>query len=142
MGKKMTRRSFMKGTAAGALGLASVGLMGGSVLAEEAAPQLKAINEPEQWDYESDVVVIGTGTSCYGTIKLADSGLSVIAIEAYATAGGTTGISGGMQWLPNNHFSQELGDTREKSLAYVMTIYSLDVLLFLSGTSLLFHVQF
>ena len=119
MGKKLSRRSFVKGTMAGALGLASVGLMGGAVMAEEAPQQPKAINEPDQWDYESDVVVIGTGTSCYGTIKLADSGLSVIAIEAHATAGGTTGISGGMQWLPNNHFAQEMGDTREKSLAYV-----------------------
>ena len=48
MGKKISRRSFMKGTAAGALGLASLGLMGGAALAEEA-PQAKAINEPDQF---------------------------------------------------------------------------------------------
>ena len=120
MSKSLSRRSFLKGAAASALGVAAAGTLG--VAAAEEVKNAKAINEPDSWDYESDVIVIGTGTSCYGAIKLADSGLSVIAIEAYATAGGTTGISGGMQWLPNTHFSREFGDTREKSLAYVKSM--------------------
>lgn len=120
MSNSLSRKSFLKGAAASAVGIAAAGLTGSVFAREEAAVSTqKVINEPDVWDYEADVLVIGTGTSCYGTIKLADSGLSVIAIEAYATAGGTTGISGGMQWLPNNHFAQEFGDTREKSLEYV-----------------------
>ncbi|MGI6696404.1 MAG: FAD-binding protein [Christensenellales bacterium] len=121
MGKEFSRRTFLKGTAA-AIGAVSVGLTGNALASDAASASdhlQKVINEPEKWDYEADVIVIGTGTSCYGSIRLADAGLSVIAIDSYASAGGTTGISGGMQWLPNNRFSIELGDTREKSLTYV-----------------------
>ncbi|MDO4548017.1 MAG: FAD-binding protein [Clostridia bacterium] len=119
MANKISRRSFLKGAA----GISAMGLLAGTAaipaLAESEKDTNAYVNMPEVWDYEADVIVIGTGTSCYGAIKLADSGLSVIALDAYATAGGTTGISGGMQWLPNTHFSQLFGDDREKSLTYV-----------------------
>ena len=121
MDKSISRRKFIKGSAAAALSVSAMGLLTNCTQTQQKDESSPAafINGPEKWDYESDIVVIGTGTSCYGSIKLADKGLSVIALDAYASAGGATGISGGMQWLPNNRFAQGLGDSREKSLEYV-----------------------
>ncbi len=135
MSKNLSRREFLKGAAAGAVGVASAGLLGACATAatEEAAtapvatPQVitetvvekKVFNEPAKWDYETDVVVIGTGTSMYGVAKLAESGLDVIAIDAYPTLGGSAGFSGAVLWLPNNPKAQERGDSKELSKKYI-----------------------
>lgn len=123
MDKKMSRKDFLKGSATGALGISAIGLLGSCASLPKAGGANQGssalVNAPDKWDYTADVIVIGTGTSSYGSIKLADKGLSVIALDSYATAGGATGISGGMQWLPNNKFARELGDNRGRSLEYV-----------------------
>lgn len=144
MKKDISRRDFIKGAAVSTLSISAMGMLSACTAPPEvpagpaAPPEVPAapsappasvspkeiikqvsLNEPEKWDYEADIIIVGTGTSCYGSIKMADSGLSIIAMDSYATAGGATGISGGMQWLPNNKFSQGFGDTREKSLKYV-----------------------
>ena len=47
MNKKISRRDFLKSAAAGAAGLAAVGVMGAPVLAEEAAPAAEAAPEAD-----------------------------------------------------------------------------------------------
>lgn len=123
MSKTISRREFLKGAAVGAVGVASAGLLGACSTTAQgnsaANPAGKIFNEPAKWDYEADVVVIGTGTSMYGVSKLAQAGLDVIAIDAYPTCGGSAGFSGAVLWLPNNPKAQELGDNREKSKKYI-----------------------
>src|SRR5690606_4782006 len=47
--------------------------------------------------------------------------LSAVVLEKAATSGGTTGISGGGIWVPNNFRMQEFGipDSREQALEYL-----------------------
>ena len=57
----------------------------------------------ENWDLEVDYLVAGTGMaglSAAITAKL--NGLDTIVVESQATWGGTTSISGGGLWVPNN----------------------------------------
>ncbi len=79
-------------------------------------------NLPDEWDYEADVVIIGTGTSMYGATKMAEEGLDVVAIDAHSIPGGATGFSAGMAYLPMNKFAQEEGDTKEETLKYLKSI--------------------
>lgn len=81
-----------------------------------------AFNLPDEWNYEADVVVVGTGTSMYGATKMAEEGLDVIAIDAHTIPGGATGFSGGMAYLPMNKFAQENGDTTEEAVKYLKNI--------------------
>lgn len=118
----LSRRQFIKNAAIGAASVAGATLLSGAIpgLAEEKPAGRKVYNEPAAWDYEADVVTIGTGTSMYGTIRMAHEGLDVIAIDAFSVAGGSAGFSGAVLWLPNNPLSREAGDTREKSRTYVV----------------------
>ena len=79
----------------------------------------KIFNEPEKWDYECDVVVIGSGTASYAAIRAANEGLETICVEASAFGGGATGFSGGGGWFPMNKWSVEAGDTKEKMMSYL-----------------------
>ncbi|WEV43839.1 FAD-binding protein [Lactobacillus sp. ESL0684] len=76
-------------------------------------------NQPAKWDYVADVLIVGTGTSMHGAIKLADSGLKVIAIDANEFPGGATVFSGGGAYLPLNKFSVKHGDTKAKCMTYL-----------------------
>ena len=77
---------------------------------------------PERWDLEVDVAVLGSGASATtAAILAADNGAEVALLERAETVGGTTAISGGVLWLPNNHHMAEAGieDSREDALAYL-----------------------
>ncbi|MFJ8861455.1 FAD-binding protein [Streptomyces sp. NPDC102451] len=55
------------------------------------------------WDEEFDFVVVGSGGGgMAAALTAADSGLSTVVVEKGAKYGGTTGISGGGIWIPNN----------------------------------------
>ncbi|MFJ3696353.1 FAD-binding protein [Streptomyces sp. NPDC090052] len=55
------------------------------------------------WDHEFDFVVVGSGGGgMTAALTAADSGLSTVVVEKSAMYGGTTGISGGGIWIPNN----------------------------------------
>ncbi len=76
---------------------------------------------PEKWDLETGVLVIGSG--CGGlsaALSAHDQGARVTVIEKSDQFGGTTAISGGGMWVPNNHHNIEKGvsDSREKALGY------------------------
>ena len=77
---------------------------------------------PEQWDLEVDVAVLGSGASATtAAILAADNGVEVALLERADVVGGTTALSGGVLWLPNNHHMAEAGieDSREDALAYL-----------------------
>ncbi|MCY3646506.1 MAG: FAD-dependent oxidoreductase [Chloroflexi bacterium] len=80
---------------------------------------------PERWDLEVDVAVLGSGASATtAAILAADSGVEVALLERAEFVGGTTAISGGVLWLPNNHHMAEAGieDSREDALAYLNSL--------------------
>jgi 3-oxosteroid 1-dehydrogenase len=80
------------------------------------------ITETPTWDHITDVVVVGTGAGAMAAATLAaDGGAEVIVVEKDAVVGGTTGVSGGVMWIPNNHHMADAGvvDSREDALAYI-----------------------
>jgi predicted RND superfamily exporter protein/succinate dehydrogenase/fumarate reductase flavoprotein subunit len=71
---------------------------------------------------DPDVIVVGSGGGAMlAAIRAADNGLSVLVVEKCAQYGGTTAISGGGIWIPNNHLGEQAGakDSFEEALAYV-----------------------
>lgn len=115
--KNLSRRSFLKGSAAAALGTAMLGMIPAS--AEEGKAESKIFNKPKSWAYDCDVVVIGSGTASYAAIRAANEGLDVIVVEASSVGGGATGFSGGAAWLPMNKWSVASSDTKEKMMSYL-----------------------
>ncbi len=80
---------------------------------------------PQRWDLEVDVAVLGSGASgTTAAILAADSGAEVAVLERAEAVGGTTALSGGVLWLPNNHHMAEAGieDSREDALAYLNSL--------------------
>lgn len=110
-GPKLDRRRFLE-SAAGGLALTGLGALGCST----AEPTPKRV-----WDREVDVVLVGTGTGLVGGLVAAQSGLEVVALEKRAIAGGSTGHSGGVAWIPNNKLMKAEGieDSRENALTYL-----------------------
>lgn len=113
--KKLSRRDFLKGTAAAALSLSALPLL--HVQASAAS------DDTISWDYEADVVVVGTGTVAVGAVAAVDSGAeSVIVLEKdKGFFGGTSATSGGGFAFPAfiDFLENKGGDTRETCLAYM-----------------------
>ncbi|MEQ2525785.1 FAD-binding protein [Bacillaceae bacterium CLA-AA-H227] len=75
-----------------------------------------------KWDRVVDVVVLGSGGAALTAATLAnDNGASVIVLEKSSQIGGTTAMSGGVPWIPMNHYMKEQGitDSRENALKYI-----------------------
>lgn len=108
----LSRRSFMKGAILAGTVTAGSGVLVG------CSP--KSAEEVE-WDREADVIVVGSGTGQMAAIRAASEGLNVIVLEKAPVSGGTTGISGGGLWIPNNYLEAEQGieDSREMALEYL-----------------------
>ena len=118
-GIQVDRRTFVKGTAAVAMALGVGGFLdnifGQQVKAHEPAPR------PTKWDEEFDVVVVGSGTGALAAMVAKDAGFSAVILEKAATWGGTTAISGGVLWVPNNYLMKEAGieDSLEEAFEYM-----------------------
>ena len=75
-----------------------------------------------RWDIEADVVVLGTGAAgMTAALAAVEGGAKVAILEKSSHVGGTTAVSGGVVWVPNNHHLSETGvkDSRAEALAYV-----------------------
>ena len=75
-----------------------------------------------KWDYTTDVLVVGSGGGALTAALVAkNSGLDVIVIEKSATYGGSTALSGGGVWVPNNYLLKKKGveDSLEKARTYM-----------------------
>ncbi|MEK7343557.1 MAG: FAD-binding protein [Pseudomonadota bacterium] len=79
--------------------------------------------EDSAWDLEADVVVLGSGGAALTAATAArDFGArEVVILEKSGMVGGTTAMSGGMLWIPNNPYQQEAGiaDDDEAIVAYL-----------------------
>ena len=76
----------------------------------------------QSFDHTYDVVVVGTGSAGFATAMGAlDEGLSVLLVESTEKWGGSSAMSGGGMWLPNNPLMQRdgAGDSREDALTYL-----------------------
>lgn len=74
------------------------------------------------WDHEFDFVVVGSGGGgMTAALTAAAEGLSTVVVEKGAMYGGTTGISGGGIWIPNNPTLRAKGhdDSRESIRRYL-----------------------
>jgi 3-oxosteroid 1-dehydrogenase len=74
------------------------------------------------WDYTTDIVVIGTGAAGLGAALTAhELGLEVIILEKERLIGGSTGLAGGGMWIPNNHLMQAAGvaDSEDEAFKYL-----------------------
>ena len=79
-------------------------------------------SDASEWDCSYDLVIVGSGAAsvCASLVALA-AGRKPIIVEKADYAGGSTGISGGVLWVPNNPLAKRAGvdDSYEKSRAYL-----------------------
>lgn len=91
-------------------GLALGGLTTLATSAEAAKPATV------KWDHVADVVCVGSGAAaCAAAVTAASKGATVIVVEKMPLAGGTTGKSGGVAWIPNNPYLRARGIRDEKT---------------------------
>lgn len=73
------------------------------------------------WDKSVDLLVVGSGGGgMVAALAAIDAGIEPLVVEKQALIGGSTGMSGGMVWLPNNPLMAANGipDSHEEGLAY------------------------
>ncbi|WP_027502213.1 FAD-binding protein [Rhodococcus sp. UNC363MFTsu5.1] len=76
----------------------------------------------QSWDHEVDFLVVGSGCGgLTGALAAADRGMDTLVIEKAAVYGGTTALSGGGIWVPNNPLlvREGLGDSRADVRTYL-----------------------
>jgi len=74
------------------------------------------------WDHTKDVVVVGSGGGGMTAALVAkQAGLDALIVEKSEYYGGSTALSGGGLWIPNNYLLQRdgLDDSIEKARAYL-----------------------
>lgn len=118
----VSRRNFLKTSAALAAGVATVGLASCSQGGSSAGGSSQgASSEAVSWDKTADVVVVGTGTAAIAAVAASDFGAeSVIIIEKAEAFGGTTALSGGGVGIPLTHIAEAAGveDSLEEVIKY------------------------
>jgi 3-oxosteroid 1-dehydrogenase len=74
---------------------------------------------------EADVVVVGSGgAALVAACTAAEAGAEVAVLEAAATFGGTTAVSGGMLWIGDNGMGEQIGipDSRAETAEYLARV--------------------
>jgi flavocytochrome c len=91
MKKELSRRTFLKGVALTGAAAAGAGMLSGCQSAAGVS------DLPEEWDAETDVVVVGYGgAGAAAAVEALDAGAEVIVLEKREVKGGTSAISGGL----------------------------------------------
>jgi hypothetical protein len=99
--KALSRREFVKRGAAAGVGAAA---LAGPALAQESPSGARSI----QWNYEADVVVLGSGCmGLHAAVRARDLGASVLVIEQNFDVGGKLVHSGGWTSLGGGDAIQE-----------------------------------
>ena len=78
-----------------------------------------------QWDRSVDLLIAGSGGGgMVAGLAALDCGLEPLIVEKQALVGGSTGLSGGIVWLPNNPLMRADGiaDSHEDGLAYLADV--------------------
>lgn len=78
-----------------------------------------------RWDECCDVLVIGSGAGgMTAALRAHDLGLDTLVIEKSEQYGGTSAVSGGGIWIPDNHRIRALGgeDSRAEAVAYLKAV--------------------
>jgi 3-oxosteroid 1-dehydrogenase len=73
------------------------------------------------WDKSVDLLIAGSGGGgMVAALAALDSGIEPLVVEKQTLIGGSTGMSGGMVWLPNNPLmvADGIPDSHEDGLAY------------------------
>jgi 3-oxosteroid 1-dehydrogenase len=73
------------------------------------------------WDLSVDLAIAGSGGGgLVAAVAAVDAGLEPLVLEKMPVIGGSTGISGGILWLPNNPLMRAAGfaDSFEDAMAY------------------------
>jgi len=77
------------------------------------------------WDVSTDFLVIGSGGGgLVGALRASALGREALVCEKSDKIGGSTGMSGGMIWIPNNPLMrrERVADSREAGLAYFASV--------------------
>jgi 3-oxosteroid 1-dehydrogenase len=77
------------------------------------------------WNSVTDVIVVGSGASgMAAAISARHAEAQVTVLERTDKFGGTSAVSGGVPWIPNNHHMHEVGssDSREQALTYLRSL--------------------
>ena len=76
------------------------------------------------WDRETDVIVVGSGTGLASALASSVSGSETLVLEKWESIGGSTKMSGGVLWVPNNPVMKRNGidDSRENAMTYVTMV--------------------
>lgn len=82
------------------------------------------------FDHEIDILVVGSGAGALtAALTAADEGAQVLVTEKCPHYGGTSALSGGGVWVPNNPYMAEAGaeDTPEDAALYMNALIGDDV---------------
>ncbi|MFA5055161.1 MAG: FAD-binding protein [Dehalococcoidia bacterium] len=79
----------------------------------------------QAWEYTTDILVIGSGGGgMVAALAASHLGSKALIIEKGSVYGGSTAMSGGAMWVPNNHLMKQegLSDSSDEGLAYLKAI--------------------
>jgi len=77
------------------------------------------------WNEIVDVIVVGSGAAgVSAAIAAQHGGAEALVLERSDKYGGTSAVSGGVPWIPNNHHMHEVGvsDSRDAALTYLKAL--------------------
>jgi flavocytochrome c len=114
--RRVSRRDFVKGAAAGATILTGAGALAacGTTAAPGVAPGV-----PESWDRETDVVIVGYGgAGATAAIAARDAGAEVLILEKREVPGGITAICGGVFYAAGTSVQKDNGIDDSADLLY------------------------
>ncbi|MEP7350487.1 MAG: FAD-dependent oxidoreductase [Sphingorhabdus sp.] len=97
-------------------------LAGTGLAAAAFAVPATAAQSSLNWDYETDVLCVGSGAAaCAAAVAAFDGGARVMLVEKMPLLGGTTGKSGGVAWIPNHFLLRKNGveDRKEDAMRYM-----------------------